>query len=174
MAKIYDKGFPLGTVLIMNFFMVTTYAAGVWLFSLINIFLGALFLIFIIYIESSVYREGCKYCFYYGKRCAFGRGLLAPLFMKKGDPKKFCEHELTRKDFIPTMLPAFLPLVAAVYIIFTQGFSWVVTLLGAYPFIVSFLGNPIFYGRMACPHCKQGSICCPAMEFFMKREKAKK
>jgi len=28
--------------------------------------------------------------------------------------------------------------------------------------------NQIIYGKLACIHCKQGSICCPALKFFTK------
>jgi hypothetical protein len=37
-----------------------------------------------------------------------------------------------------------------------------------YPVFSWFAVNPILYGKLACLHCKQGSICCPALKFFTK------
>jgi hypothetical protein len=33
-----------------------------------------------------------------------------------------------------------------------------------------FVVNPILYGKIACIHCKQDSICCPALNFFTKEK----
>ncbi len=38
-----------------------------------------------------------------------------------------------------------------------------------WPVLVMAAGNPVIYGKLACPHCKQGRIACPACEFFMKK-----
>ena len=170
--EIYDKGFPASTVLITNLVLLATYASGAYLFFRIGLLWGALFIIYMIYMEISVLREGCRYCYYYGKVCAFGKGITASYFIKKGNPKKFCERQLTFKDFIPHMLVSFLPLIPGT-ILLLSGLDFLVIGLMAFPIIVNFLGNPIIYGKLACPHCKQGAICCPACEYFMKKEKKK-
>lgn len=169
---VYERGFPLGTIIITNLITLAVYGAGAYLFFQFGLFWGTMFLLYLLYMEASTFREGCRYCFYYGKRCAFGRGVIASWFIKRGDPKKFCERELTIKDFIPHMFIAFLPIIPGTLILLS-GFSWLVLGLMALPIIVNFAGNPVIYGRLACPHCNQGSICCPACEYFMKKEKRK-
>ena len=171
--EIYEKGYPAKTILTTNLVTLATYACGLYLFFQAGLLWGALFLIYLIYMEISLLREGCRYCFYYGKACAFGRGITASYFIKKGDPKKFCERQLKFRDFIPHLLVAFLPLIPGAYLLLI-GFNWIVAGLMAFPIIVNFAGNPLIFGRMACPHCKQGSICCPACEYFMKKDVKKK
>lgn len=132
---------------------------------------GILYMLYVLIIELQVYREGCKYCFYYGKRCVAAKGLIAPFIIKKGDPKKFCERELSFKNFIPQLLVTLVPLVVGIALLISRGFNILILLALIYPLLSWFIVNPIVYGKIACPHCKQGSICCPASDFFMKKQK---
>ncbi len=166
------KEYPISTVLIFNIVALINYVIGVYLFYQINALFAWLYLIYVIIIEISIYKEGCVSCWYYGKRCASGRGKIAPLFFKKDDPKKFCEKEVTWKNLLPTMLTTILPIVVGGFLLL-QDFSWVVVVFIAVPILTWVFGNPIIYGKLACPHCKQGRICCPANEFFGKKVEKK-
>ncbi|MBN2042729.1 MAG: hypothetical protein JW754_02885 [Candidatus Aenigmarchaeota archaeon] len=165
--------FPASTVLIFNLVNLSVFACGIYLLYLIWPVLAVLFAVYIAAMESMVYREGCRNCWYYGKRCMSGRGCLAKMFMKKGDPKKFSEKDVSAKAFIPSSLISVVPVIAGIYL-FLQGFDFVLLGIGVWPIIVMFLGNPVIYGELSCPHCKQSELGCPVSEFFMKKAKKKK
>ncbi|MGD9276634.1 MAG: hypothetical protein PVJ67_05660 [Candidatus Pacearchaeota archaeon] len=164
--ELYEN-YPWKNVLIYNLVTWSVYFAGLFLMFSVHLFAGVLFFVYILFIEYSVYKDGCRHCYYYGKRCVAGRGKIAPLFFKKGNPKKFCEKTLSFKDFIPSLLVAFIPMLAGIYLLI-KDFSFLILGLTLWPLIVNFVGNPIVYGELACPHCRQGAKCCPACEYFKK------
>jgi hypothetical protein len=165
--------YPWWTVLLTNIVSLSVYAAGAYLLYLIWPWLALIFIVFMIYLETSIYREGCVNCYYYGRVCAFGRGKIAKVFLKKGNAKKFCEKEVGFKDFIPYSIANFIPLIAGIYLLILD-FRWWILAIALWPLIVLFFGNPILFGELACKNCRQAEICCPVCQFFMKREKKKK
>ena len=167
--KIYDN-FPAWMIFIVNILTLLVYVAGAYIMFKLNLITGILYIIYLIILEFQVYREGCRYCFYYGKLCAFGKGAIAALFFKKGNPKKFCERKLSIKDFIPQLLVVLVPLIVGIALLISRGFNIIILIALLYPLLSWFCVNPIIYGKIACIHCKQGSICCPALEFFTKKK----
>jgi len=119
---------------------------------------------------------GCRSCWYFGKRCAFGRGKIAALFAVKGDAALFCQKEIDWSKTLPHFCLLLIPLMAGLFLLL-QNFKWLVLVLMLIPALVWFFGNPLIYGRLACRYCKQGRICCPASAFFQKikkKDRAKK
>lgn len=167
--KIYDN-FPACMIFIVNILTLLVYVTGAYIMFKLSVITGILYLVYLIILEFQVYREGCRYCFYYGKLCAFGKGAIAALFFKKGNPKKFCERKLSFKDFIPQLLVVLVPLIIGITLLISRGFNILILLALIYPVFSWFCLNPIIYGKLACVHCKQGSICCPALEFFTKKK----
>ena len=157
-------------VLVIIFFTLLLYAAGSYIMFTLNTIVGILYVAYIILMEFFVYKEACPNCCYYGKRCAFGRGLIAAKIYKKGNPKKFCEKKIEFKDLIPQILVAAVPLVVGIALLISRGFNILILLATIYPVISWFFINPIIYGKLACVHCKQGTICCPALDFFSKKK----
>lgn len=94
-----------------------------------------------------------------------------PLF-KRDDPKRFCEKQVTWKNLMPQILVTLIPVAAGIYLLI-QSFSWTILILTLTPVLIWFFGNPIIFGKLVCPHCKQGRICCPANEFFGKKVEKK-
>jgi hypothetical protein len=167
------ESYPGWIVLLSNLITISVLAAGFYLLYLINFWLALVFLVYALYMEASVYREGCVNCYYYGKRCGFGRGLIAKILLKKGNPKKFTEKSVSMKDFLPSMLVSIIPIIAGIYLLIT-GFSWFILILTVWPVFVWFVVNPKLFGELICPNCKQCSICCPVAEFFKKQAMKKK
>ncbi len=167
------ESYPPRIVLTTTLASLVTYIIGIYVLSLVDVVWGVLFLVYILYLEFSIYREGCACCYYYGKMCAFGRGKLAPLFHRRVDPEEFCKKDVSFKKLVPSMLVLVFPLIGGIALL-VMGFSWVILGLMVIPWLMWFLGNPIIYGKLACAHCKQGRKCCPAMEFFSGRKKAEK
>ncbi len=166
------ESYPLWMVLVYNLISLSVYFAGLYLLYIVWPWLALLFFIYILYLEVRTYKEGCRYCYYYGKVCVAGRGKIVKLFFKKGNPKNFCKKPVSFKDFIPHLFVSIIPIGAGIYLLI-QDFNWFILLLTVWPVIIWFAGNPIIYGELACPNCKQCQICCPVANYFIKKEKKK-
>jgi hypothetical protein len=165
------ESYPLWILIITNVLNLAVCVAGSYIMFRLSLITGFLFIAYLVVLEFYLYREACPHCFYYGRLCAFGRGVLAALFFKRGDPKKFCERELSYKDFIPQLLVVLVPLTVGIALLVSRGFDILVLIAMTYPIFSWFALNPLIYGRLACKHCRQGSICCPALDFFIKKRK---
>jgi hypothetical protein len=170
--KIFDS-YPLWIVILANILILAVYVAGAYIMFRLSLITGILYVAYLVFFELHYFKEGCSCCFYYGKLCAFGKGIVAAKFFKKGDPKKFCERKLSFKDFIPQILVVLIPLIVGIALLISRGFNLLILIAMIYPVFSWFVINPILYGKLACIHCKQGSICCPALNFFIKKEKKK-
>jgi len=167
--KAYES-YPLRSVLAYNIILLVNYIVGIYILTRIDLVWGSLFLAYVIILELKVYKEGCVNCYYYGKRCFSGRGAVVSKFLKRGNPKKFCERKVTIKDLIPTIMALVFPTIGAGYLLW-QNLDPVIIGLIIIPWLIWFIGNPLIYGKLACLHCKQGRICCPANDFFGKKNK---
>jgi hypothetical protein len=168
--RIYEH-YPLWIVFVVNILMLLVYVSGIYILFELHLFTGILFLIYVFILEFSIYKEGCIHCCYYGKRCAFGRGKIAGLFFKKGNPKIFHTKEFSWKDFIPQILLIVIPIIIGIALLISRGFDILILIATIYPVFNWFVVNQFLYGKLSCPHCKQGSICCPALKFFSDKEK---
>ncbi|MBU0687547.1 MAG: hypothetical protein KKB81_06860 [Candidatus Margulisbacteria bacterium] len=166
------ENYPAWIVIVMNLVTFISYGIGAYILFRLGVAWGFLYVLYILYVESTIYREGCKYCYYYGKVCAWGRGKIAALFIKKGDPKVFCERKVTFVKLLPQLLGMVFPLIGGI-ILLCLSFSWLIVGLMIIPWLIWFLVYPITFGKLACPNCKQGSICCPANDFFSGKTKRK-
>ena len=155
-------------VLISLLFSLCVYALGTLILSGLGLLYALFYIAYCLFIEFNLMRRSCVNCYYYGKRCVAGKGLVAGKLFRKGDPKKFCEKKVTWKNLLPHMAVTVVPLVGGAYLLWTS-FEWLIAGVMAVPVILWFLGNPLVYGKLACPHCRQGRICCPANDFFGKK-----
>ncbi|MDD5382994.1 MAG: hypothetical protein PHH60_05000 [Candidatus Margulisbacteria bacterium] len=162
--------YPWWSVLIDNLITLSLYAVGFYFLYLIWPWLTAVFFIYLIYIEWSLYREGCRHCYYYGKVCHSGRGVAAKLFCKKGDPKVFLTKTVNLIEFLPQLVPNLAVLLAGIYLMIFRGFSVITLLLTVWPVAVYML-NQVTFGVLGCPHCKQAELGCPVYEMFAPKEK---
>ena len=161
--------YPLWAVFITLIFTLLVYLSGAYIMFKLNMITGLLFALYLILLEYFTYKEACPNCFYYGKMCFSGRGVLAGILYRKGDPQKFCERKVKLKDLIPQMLVVLIPLIAGIALLFSRGTDILIIIAMLYPIFSWSAVNPLVYGKLACPHCKQGKKCCPAMEFFRKK-----
>jgi len=166
-TKAYEN-FPIWIVLIYIFISISLYFVGFYLLYLIWSWLILPYLIYILYIEFKIYKEGCIGCYYYGKMCGGGRGKLAKLLFKKGSPNIWRNKKVSFKDFIPSLFISIIPIAAGIFLLI-KDFNWLILVFAAWPIIIWFFGNPLIYGELICPNCKQAQICCPVCEYFMKK-----
>lgn len=159
--------FPLWMVAAADIVAFGIYIIGAYITFKYWAILGWLYLLFCLFVEFRVMRKSCIYCYYYGKLCGLGRGKLAPLFFRKGDPEKFLQKKLAWKDLIPDLLVSLIPFVLGIYIIFNN-FSWSMLILILMLLLLTTFGNGFVRGNFACKHCKQRELGCPAEKLFAK------
>ncbi len=161
--------FPLWIPLIAVLVSVICYYIGAVILSGFGIIFSLLYIVYCIIIEFLVIFRSCKNCWYYGKVCGLGKGKVAPLFVKKGDTKKFADRDISIKHLIPDFMVIILPLVGGA-ILLIRDFSVVLLVLLIILVIVFFSGTALIRGTFACNYCKQKDIGCPADKVFNKKK----
>jgi hypothetical protein len=108
-------------------------------------------------------RLRCTFCYYYGKRCAYGLGKLSSLIFKKGDPSEFSR----RSNLVPAAVLSFsvllLPLVGAI-VATAIDFSWLVPLLFFVYILVAVVPGFLLRNTVFCRSCRQRELGCPACQ----------
>jgi hypothetical protein len=160
--------FPFSMVLFAVLVNVSIYTLGTVILSGFGNIMAVLYLFYCLGVEIHVMKMSCVDCYYYGKWCALGRGKVAPLLFKRGDPKRFTSKCISWKELLPDMLVLLIPLVGGIALL-VQGFSWSLAMTLVALLALSFGGNYIVRSRMACKYCKQRELGCPAEQFFGKQ-----
>lgn len=164
----YEK-YPVRIVIQSSIHSLAIYALGFSILYPLGIVWALLFLTYIIAVEYRLLRAHCTNCFYWGKRCAFGRGKLSALFFKKGDANKFCAKQMTWADLIPDMLITLVPLIVGIiWMIIDFSFMRMTALVAL--MLLTTMGNGYVRGALACNHCKQRELGCPAQQLFNKEK----
>ncbi len=166
-AQAYET-FPLPMVLVAVLVNLAIYALGVVILSGFGYVAAGLFLLYCVGVEIHVMKMSCVDCCYFGKRCAFGKGKVAPLLFKQGDPKQFAAKCISWKELLPDMLVPLIPLVGGVALLI-RSFSWSMVIELAALLALSFGGNYVLRTRIACKYCRQRELGCPAERFFGKQ-----
>ncbi len=166
--KSYEN-FPVWIPLIAIFISIICYILGAVILLGFGIIVAFLYLVYCLGVEMLVIFRSCKHCYYYNRVCGLGKGKIASLFTKKGDPKKFTERNVSSSDLIPDFLVTVFPIVGGV-ILLALNFSFIRTGMIILLAILSFGGTAIIRGNLACKYCKQKEIGCPAQQFFSKNK----
>jgi hypothetical protein len=165
--KCYDK-YPLGFVIGANLIQFAIYFIGAYIIYQLGFFWLIPFVIYILILEYRLLKYSCINCYYYSKRCAFGRGKICGVFFKKGIQKKFIEKKITWKDLIPESFLSIIPIIIGVALLIIK-FNWLILILIVILLILSFPVTGYMRGSLACKCCKQREIGCPAEQFFRKK-----
>jgi len=165
--KCFDN-YPIWMVIISNLVSLSVYFIGGFLIYQIGFWWLALYILYILILESRLLSKHCVNCYYFGKTCAFGKGRLSALFFKRGEMAKFTKIKITWKDMLPDFLIPIIPMVVGVVTLIIN-FSWLILFLLILLFILGFLGNSFVRGQLACKYCKQREIGCPAQKLFEKK-----
>jgi uncharacterized membrane protein len=160
-VQLYDAGveeYPLRTVILNNVAFAAVLVAGTVACWLISPVFGVVYLVtFIVLVYGVLRRISCTRCYYYGKRCASGWGLLAARCFSRGNIEEFNKGLGTR--FAPFVYGTMVlvPLVALA-VLAIQGATTTVVVL------VAFLLGMSFYNsgpgrRRVCSVCKMRTVC---------------
>ncbi|HEY6011132.1 MAG TPA: hypothetical protein VIX18_06640, partial [Nitrospirota bacterium] len=133
-----------------------------------GVVMSALYLLYCLGNELHVMKKSCVDCFYYGRWCAFGKGKVAPLLFKQGEPGRFISKMISWKELMPDMLVLMIPLLGGIALL-VQRFSWSVALMLAALLVLSLNGTYVVRSQIACKYCKQRELGCPAEQFFSRR-----
>ena len=161
--------FPLWIPLIAILISVISYGIGAIILSGFGIILAILYILYCISMELMIIFRSCKNCWYYDKICGLGKGKIAPLFVKRGDKKKFADRDVSMVNIIPDFLVVILPLLGGI-ILLVLNFSILVLFLMVVLIILFFGGTAFVRGTFACKYCRQKDIGCPAYAIFNKKK----
>lgn len=163
------ENFPYWIALLAIIFSLISYILGALILIGFGIIIVILYLIYCFGTELMIIFMSCKYCYYYGKVCGLGKGIVTPLFTKKGDPKKFIEKEISWLHLIPGFLVVIIPIIGAI-ILLILNFSWVLLLM-LFIIVIIYFGSAAFIrGSFTCKYCKQREIGCPAYKLFSEKK----
>lgn len=166
----YHENYPHWIIIISNVFSIAIYLIGAFIIYQLGLIWLAIYLLYILWIEIRILRRSCVNCYYYGKYCAFGRGKLSYLLFKKGDPKKFIQDKITWKDILPDFMVSIIPMLVGIIILIID-FNWFLLTMIIILALLTFVGNALVRGSLACKYCKQREIGCPAEQLFNKTKK---
>ena len=162
------ENYPIRIVILSNLLSLSIYGIGAYILTEITVWLIVPYLLYCVWLEIRLITRSCVNCYYYGKTCAFGKGKLCALFIKKkGDPQAFAQDEVTWIQLLPDFAISVVPIVAGI-ILLIFNFTWPLLALTAALAIISTGGNAFVRGSFACKSCRQREIGCPAEKLFDK------
>lgn len=159
------ESYPATTVIVSNIVAVSIYAIGAWILAGLGIWVSILFVLYCLVMELRVLKHSCRDCYYYGRVCGFGKGVICSLFFKRGDPARFACKEVTWTDLAPDFLVPILPLIGGA-VVLIRDFQWPVAVLMAALVLLASAGTGFVRASLVCKHCKQAEIGCPAAKLF--------
>lgn len=163
------ENYPWWIVLLSNLVSLSICFIGAYILYGIGLIFTVLYLLYCLFMEIRLLKNGCVNCYYYGKVCGFGKGKLSALFFKRGDISHFSKRELSWKDMVPELMVSIFPLIGGI-ILLIQDFSWIILFLMIVLIILSMAGNAFIRGNLTCNMCKQRELGCPAEKLFNEKE----
>jgi len=162
--RVYEV-FPWHLTMLCVAFNLAVYGIGAFLLGRFGIVPLGLYLLYCVWVEARVLTLSCRDCVYYGKRCAFGKGMVCSWLFKRGGPDRFISKTISWLDIAPDMLVSLIPLAAG-FILLILDFSWTALILILALIVLSTAGNGFIRGSVACKYCHQREIGCPAEKLF--------
>ena len=157
-------------IICMNLLLTfLSYFIGTLVIYSFNLIAGIFYVILCILTIILSLKLRCSYCFYYGKRCGFGFGVLSKILFSQGESKEFNNS----KNIIPVLVfslgTSFIPVVIGIVLLIVN-FSVFHLIYFILYILVAFLPN--FFARSkVCKHCEQSKLGCPAFDKISKRSK---
>ena len=123
----YD-GFPWPVVVLCTTVGLSIYLIGAYLLFRLSSGSALVYAMFCVWIEWRILTASCRRCYYYGKRCAFGKGLVCSWLLTQLPSEEFARRQVSWRDVAPDFLVSLIPLGAGV-VLLVRGFSWLVVSL---------------------------------------------
>ena len=159
------ENYPASMVAVSVLVTIAIYALGALILAGLGPAATAAYLLYCVLFEIRVMKHSCVNCFYYGRVCALGRGMISAYLFPRGDPGTFSRMSITWATLIPDVLVMLLPLLGGMLLLITS-FSWAVVIGMVLLTALSLGGNAFVRTQIACKYCKQRESGCPAEKFF--------
>jgi hypothetical protein len=161
--------YPLWIVIVGNLVSWSIYAIGAYVLARLWIWLLVPYLLYSLWLEARLLRTACVGCAYYGKACAFGKGTLCALMFEQGEPQRFASRDISWTEVLPDLVVSILPLIGGIVLLVLNGWDWFIATLLVLLLALAFGGTGFVRGSLACRHCQQKELGCPAYELFAGR-----
>ncbi len=165
------ENFPWWMVVVSNAVTLTIYAAGLYLMSRVGTAWGLLYALYCVWLEWRVLSGSCRTCYYYGKRCAFGKGLLCSRIMAGRSKGSFTPKHITWLDIVPDFLVSLVPALTGI-VLLIRNFNLLNLIAVALIAFLGSVGTGLVRSRLACKYCRQRELGCPAEQLFAKTKQA--
>jgi hypothetical protein len=165
------EDFPWWMVAVCNAVGLAIYAIGLYLMACLGIAWAALYAACCVWMEWRLLAGSCRSCYYYGKRCGFGKGRICSWFFAKESEQSFGKRQISWWNILPDFMVSLIPLAVGI-VLLVQSFSWLVLFLVALLVILASVCTGFVRGQLACKYCKQRQLGCPAEQLFDKTKHA--
>ncbi|MFH1825824.1 MAG: hypothetical protein ABH823_00845 [bacterium] len=165
-TKTYEN-YPFWFVFLSNSFTLPIYVLGAYILWDFGLIFVLLYFTYCLGLEIRLFKMSCVDCYYYGKRCFSGRGLVCSWVFKKGDPQRFICKKISFKHLIFDLLVPIIPILAGIFLSITS-FNWWRLIVIVALLILAFPVTGYLRGSLACKFCKQRELGCPAEQLFRK------
>ncbi len=162
------ENYPFWIVVVCNLLSISIYAIGIFVFLKLGTIWLLLYLAYVLFLEIRLLKKSCVHCCYYGKACAFGRGILSSLFFKRDEKSQLSQTKITWLDILPDFLVSLVPLGIGIVLLIIKFDLFLFILIIILAILTSF-GNGFVRGNLACRFCKQLDLGCPAAKLFSKK-----
>ncbi len=159
------EAFPWRMVLISNAVALAIYALGCSILVREGVLWAIGYAAYCCWIEWRVLSRSCRSCYYYGKRCAFGKGLVCSWFLIRKPSRNFALKPVTWLDIVPDFLVSLIPASAGIMQILHE-FSWEILLETVSLIALGSAGTAFVRSSIACKYCIQRTLGCPAEQLF--------
>jgi len=158
-------------VLTCNGVGLGTYAIGLWLTAQLGIVWALLYAAYCVWMELRLLWGSCRFCYYHGKRCGFGKGVISSWLFAKAPEQTTCKKEISWRNILPDFMVSLIPLGVGIGLLISA-FSWVLLLLTIALVLLASVATGFVRNQIACKHCRQREIGCPAERLFNKTKSA--
>jgi len=163
-VKTYEN-FPGSIVFLTNLLSVSIYALGILIISRTGIWFVVIYCLYCLWLEFRLLQKSCVNCYYYGRRCGLGKGIICARLFKQGNTEKFSSGSFTWINLLPDLMVTVIPLIFGIFLLI-QKFSWLILLALLIMIILSTKGNAIIRGNYLCRYCRQRELGCLAEQLF--------
>ena len=165
------ESFPWWMVAACNAVGLGIYAIGLYLTFRLGTVYGVLYAAYCVWMEWRLLSGSCRHCYYFGRRCGFGKGWVCSWFFVKDTEKGLGAKSISWRDVVPDFLVSLIPLGFGIALLI-RGFSWLVLVLLVMLVVLGSVGTGLVRGQLACKHCRQRELGCPAEQLFRKTKQA--
>jgi hypothetical protein len=162
MPQTVYESFPARFAFFSALVAISVYALGAYVLSGTTLLTTCLYIASCALLEVMVLKRSCVHCYYYGRVCGRGKGMLASLLFRRGDPRLFVERQLCWWGIAPELMATLLPLMGGGFLLLEQ-FTWGTLGAMATMVVLSLGGNVLVRRSYACKYCKQKELGWPAL-----------